>query len=97
MLNVVLNNIHIYFFSFYKTRKAILEEIMKLQRAFLWGGSGEVRKINWVSWDIIHMAKEEGGLWVNHFGRFKRSFLSKWSWRILREKYVIWYDLYSRV
>lgn len=46
MLNVVLNNILIYYFSLYKVPKARIQDIVKLQHVFLSGGDDESRKIN---------------------------------------------------
>ena len=46
LLNSVLSNLHIFFFSFYKAYKVVLKEIIKIQRAFLWGGCEDAKKVN---------------------------------------------------
>lgn len=59
MINFVLNSLPIYLFSFYKAPKVVLVEIEKIQRAFLWGGTREKRKVNWVSWSKVCRHKKE--------------------------------------
>lgn len=93
MLNVISNNIPIYYFSLYKVPKTIIQDIMKLQCIFLWGGDDESRKINWVSWSILCTTKKGVVLGVKYFERFNIALLRKWNWRILNEKDVIWSEL----
>ncbi|XP_050896042.1 uncharacterized protein LOC127102743 [Lathyrus oleraceus] len=67
LLNSVLANIPI-FFSFYKASKVIVNEIIMLQRVFLWGGSEDKKRINWV-WrfsvlqDQVFIAHDKVSLW----------------------------------
>lgn len=62
VLNSVVSNILIFLFSFYTAPKVIINEIIMLQRVFLWGGIEDNKKINWVSWDKICRLKKERGL-----------------------------------
>lgn len=48
-LNSVLNNISIYMLSFSKTPKGIVDEIINIQRHFLWGNGDGRGKVCWVS------------------------------------------------
>lgn len=85
VLNVVLNNLPIYMLSFFKDPRFIFDGIIKLYRAFLWGGGDVNRKNNRVSWDRVYMANEDGGLRVKHYENFNNAMISKWCWICLTE------------
>lgn len=61
LINAILSNLSIFYFSFYKTSKAIINELIKIQRGFLWGGVEENKKIDWISWEKICLSKKKGG------------------------------------
>ncbi|KAI5430646.1 hypothetical protein KIW84_035018 [Lathyrus oleraceus] len=73
--------------------KCVLEDIIKIQRNFLWGDGGGSRKMCWVSWEKICLKTEEGGLGVKHVEWFNLSLMSKWGWRFLNDKHAIWFNL----
>lgn len=77
LLNSILSNILIFFFSFYKTPKVIVKEIIMLQRVFLWGGGEENQEVNWVSWTKVCTSKEDSGLGIKQHGGFNLALLSK--------------------
>lgn len=37
LLNLVLNNLVVHFFSFYKAPKSVIKSIIKIQSVLLWG------------------------------------------------------------
>ncbi|KAI5439123.1 hypothetical protein KIW84_024770 [Lathyrus oleraceus] len=76
-----------------KAPKCVLEDIIKIQRNFLWGDGGGSRKMCWVSWDKICLRTEEGGLGVKNVEWFNLSLMSKWGWRFLNDKHAIWFKL----
>ncbi|KAI5423367.1 hypothetical protein KIW84_046364 [Lathyrus oleraceus] len=76
-----------------KDPKCVLEDIIKIQRNFLWGDGGGSRKMCWVSWDKICLRTEEGGLGVKNVEWFNLSLMSKWGWRFLDDKHAIWFNL----
>ena len=45
LIKAVLNSIPIYFFSFFRVPKSILDKLVWLQRRFLWGGGAKHKKI----------------------------------------------------
>lgn len=45
LLNSVLSSIPLYLFSFYKAPKVVIKDIIKIQRAFLWGGKDVEKKV----------------------------------------------------
>lgn len=54
LLKSILYVLPIYFFSFFKALKGIISNIESIFKHFLWGGSVEERKINWISWDKVY-------------------------------------------
>ncbi|KAJ9551167.1 hypothetical protein OSB04_015212 [Centaurea solstitialis] len=61
-----------------------------LRRKFLWGGSEEKDKINWVAWDVVLGSKDKGGLGVGSLYSLNLSLLLKWLWRFKNEHNSIW-------
>jgi hypothetical protein len=59
LIKSVLSSIPVYFLSFFKAPTCIISLIEYTFKAFLWGGSKESRKINWIKWDKICLSKEE--------------------------------------
>jgi hypothetical protein len=53
LINSVLSSLPLYFFSFFKAPRCVINQLVKIQRNFLWGGGGENRKICWIKWDQI--------------------------------------------
>lgn len=78
LINAVLNSIPLYFLSFFKAPKKVIQYITSIQRNFLWSGCSEDKKICWVSWDKICKRKEEGGLGIKEVEAFNLALLNKW-------------------
>jgi hypothetical protein len=93
LINSVLSSLPLYFFSFYKSPKSVILELVRLQRNFLWGGGMEGNKMCWVSWDRICQPKEKGGLGIKNLELFNDSLLCKWKWRCLVDREAPWYHL----
>jgi hypothetical protein len=53
LINSVLSSLPLYFFSFFKAPKCIIQQLVRIQRNFLWGGGLDFKKICWISWDQI--------------------------------------------
>lgn len=90
LINSVLNSLPIYFMSFYKAPKKVINKIVSIQRNFLWGGSLGVRKIAWVKWERVCLSKKEGGLGVKNLEWFNKALLGKWRWRLLKGEESLW-------
>ncbi|GAU19703.1 hypothetical protein TSUD_78280 [Trifolium subterraneum] len=93
LINSVLSSMPLYFFSFFKAPRCVIKDIEKIQRTFLWGGSLDEKKINWVKWDHVCLPKKNGGLGVKNLELFNIALLSKWRWRFLNHDNAIWNDL----
>lgn len=96
VLNVILINLSVFqFFHFFKDPKWVIHDIIKLQRAFLWGGRDLKKNINWVIWSTIFKSKKQGGLEVKKCEKFNLVLLSKWKWRVLSEPNSFWFKILS--
>jgi hypothetical protein len=93
LLNSVLNAIPIFYLSFLKVPAAVLKEIIRIQREFLWGGVRGGRKICWVSWKEVCKPRSQGGLGVRDVGKVNLNLLIKWRWRLLQNENAFWKDL----
>jgi hypothetical protein len=49
LINSVLSSLPLYFFSFFKAPKCIIQQLVRIQRNFLWGGGLDFKKICWIS------------------------------------------------
>jgi len=60
---------------------------------FFLGGGGveDYRKITWVDWDSVCLAKKDGGLGVRKLHECNISLLGKCCWRILVDKDGLWH------
>ncbi|CAJ2637160.1 unnamed protein product [Trifolium pratense] len=93
LINSVLASLPVYFFSFFKAPKCVINQLVRIQRNFLWGGGLEDKKLCWVKWDQVCRAKEQGGLGVKNLEFFNIALLTdrlsssreglvwKWEWR----------------
>ncbi|GKV32830.1 hypothetical protein SLEP1_g41400 [Rubroshorea leprosula] len=85
LINSVLSNLPVFMMLIYRIPSGILKSIDKMRRNFLWGGEGEGRKINWVSWERVCKNKEWGGLGVKDIRSFNLALIGKW-WGHLASK-----------
>ncbi|XP_058754053.1 uncharacterized protein LOC131627225 [Vicia villosa] len=58
---------------------------------FLWGRSEGHRKVCWVSWEKICRPRKKGWLGVKNIEIFNLALMSKWGWRFLSDREVVWY------
>lgn len=90
LINSVLSSLPLYFFSFFKAPKKVINEIEKVQRQFLWGRDMETRKIAWVKWRMVCLPKEKGDLGIKNLEAFNIALLSKWRWKCLEGGDSLW-------
>ena len=72
-----LSYIHSYFLSLFMIPTSIVLKIEKMQRDFLWLGSGEGKKDHLIKWDVVCRPKEFGGLWIGKTSLRNRALLGK--------------------
>ena len=61
LIQSILTSIPIYFLSFFRIPRRVVERLEGIQRRFLWGGGPDQHKISWVKWEIVCLPKEKGG------------------------------------
>lgn len=91
-----LSSIQLYFLSFYKAPRKVIQDIIIIQWSFLWGGSEDSKRICWVSWNNVCRPKEEEDSEVKKLIRvIPHGNIEKMKWRILNEHIAIWASVLS--
>ena len=62
LIKSVLSSILLFYLSLFKMSEAVANELVKIQRNFLWGWGSEGRKVVWASWKKVCEAREDGVL-----------------------------------
>ena len=89
-IKAVLNSLPIYFLSIFKIPKKVAQEVIKIQRRFLWSGHNQGKVSALVKWEIIQKPKDKGGLGVTNLTLKNAALLFKWCWRYASEEGVVW-------
>jgi len=90
LFKFVLSPIPLFYVSLYKVFAMVLNEIVKLQRNFLWSWGSEERKIARVSWKKVCEPLDVGGLDIMDIRLFNSALLGKWIWRLHSHKGGLW-------
>ncbi|XP_022004387.1 uncharacterized protein LOC110901940 [Helianthus annuus] len=81
-----------YFLSLYKAPVGVLKQLESIIRRFQWGGTGNLNKLSWVSWERVASLIDCGGL-----GSINTSLLLKWAWRFKTNKDSLWVKVISAI
>lgn len=91
LTKAVLTSIPIYYLSFFKLPKFVLNRLKSIQCQFLWVGLlGGKKRVAWVKWEEICKSKECGGLGIKDIEGFNEALLGKWLWRLLENRDALW-------
>lgn len=90
LIKSVLANVPVYYLSFFKIPTVVVEDIIKIQRKFLWNHKEDKKCMNWVSWSSMCKHQNEGDLGFKDLAKFNKELLVKWVWRFLNEEKAIW-------
>nr|KAJ0194327.1 hypothetical protein LSAT_V11C800406660 [Lactuca sativa] len=97
LLKSVLGNLPTYYLSLFKSPVGVLEELEKIRRSFLWGGCDGSKKIHWVSWEKVLVAKSNGGIGVGSIKALNIGLLVKWWWRLKNDSHSLWARVISGI
>jgi hypothetical protein len=73
--------------------KACLNELQKIQRAFIWGDDNSGRKYHAVSWGNVTLPKVYGGLGMRRLVQMNKACLMKLGWAIRSGKEALWIEV----
>ena len=73
LIKSMLTSIPIYFLSFFRVPKKVVDKLGRIQRRLLWGGDHEQSKIAWVKWETMCLPKEAEWLGVKDINSFNVS------------------------
>nr|GEW13194.1 RNA-directed DNA polymerase, eukaryota [Tanacetum cinerariifolium] len=90
LVKAVLGTIPIFNFSIFKVSRGVLRELEGIRRQFFNGHEPNSKKVNWVSWEKVLLAKERGGLGVSSLFAMNRGLLFKWIWKFRTQGNSLW-------
>ncbi|XP_045810455.1 uncharacterized protein LOC123904892 [Trifolium pratense] len=93
LLKSVIEAIPIYPMMTTPIPKACLNEIQKIQRAFIWGDEDGSRKYHAVSWDTVTKPKAHGGLGIRRLINMNKACLMKLGWALRTGQQALWIDV----
>jgi len=96
-IKAVLNSLPIYYLSIFKLPKKVAQEIIKIQRQFLWSGQKERKFTELVKWEIIQRPKDKGGLGVANPTLKNAALLFKWCWKYACEEGILWKKIVNSI
>ncbi|KAG7564477.1 Ribonuclease H-like superfamily [Arabidopsis suecica] len=95
LTKAVISSIPVHSMSTIKLPASTLCKLDKAARDFIWGSSGEGRKLHLVSWKNVCLPKKDGGLGIRTACEMNKALLAKLGWRLLHEKTSLWVRVVS--
>jgi hypothetical protein len=85
LINSSLSSIPLYMLSFYRPPKGPKERMDMHRSRFLWEEVKGKKKYHLVSWDVVCLPKDQGGLGILNLDLMNISLLAKWLWKLFNE------------
>nr|GEX09899.1 probable methyltransferase At1g27930 [Tanacetum cinerariifolium] len=67
LIKLFLGSLRIYYMSIFKCLKSVLNSLEAMRASFLWGGSGEKKKMVWFEWENVMASFDKGGILIFTF------------------------------
>ncbi|GJX14579.1 hypothetical protein Tco_0206337 [Tanacetum coccineum] len=83
LLQSILGNLGVYFFSTFKAPTTIIKKLESTRRNFFWGGNLDEKKMAWITWDKVIAPLNQGGLSIGSLKISNQAMLAKWWWCFL--------------
>lgn len=77
MVNSVVSVIPLYWMQSAILPVTVCEEVEKSARTFLWGSTGEKRKVHPIAWEDVYREEKKGGLGIKNLQAQNQAFLMK--------------------
>lgn len=90
LINSTLNSMHIFWTAIFELPASIADQIEKICRRFLWGGSENVKTRNPVAWDQVCQPKEEGGIGLRRVKDWNLASICSLCFQIASNKQSLW-------
>ncbi|KAL9682399.1 hypothetical protein QQ045_014196 [Rhodiola kirilowii] len=90
LIKSALCSLPLYYASLYKIPISVAQEMEKIQRQFLWGGSEMCRKLHYVKWETVTKSKKCGGIGIQPLVEKNMALLTKWWWQLISGKGGLW-------
>lgn len=76
-----------------KLPSACLEEIHRLQRAFIWGETSSRKRVHQVGWHTMILPKIMGGLGLRDLHKMNDTCIMKFGWALRQGSQSLWYQV----
>ncbi|XP_024969730.1 uncharacterized protein LOC112509090 [Cynara cardunculus var. scolymus] len=86
----VLGSLGVYLSSLFKVPENVLNTPESLRNQFIWGWTGQSKKIIWIKWKVTCNKMDKGDIGIGSLKALNWGLLAKWWSRFLNEERTLW-------